>query len=599
MLADKTLDIDALRRRYAEERDRRLQVEDRAKYTLLEGELAERYDSDPWAETDGSREPISRDFQVIIVGGGFAGLLAAGSLRKHGIQPDELCIIERGADFGGTWYWNRYPGLSCDTEAYCYLPLLEETGYVPRQKYAMGPEILEHSQRIGRHFGLYKQALFQTRIVDAAWDEGARKWTIKTDRGDTLTTRFFWLCGGATNRPKLPGIPGLELFKGHSFHTMRWDYGYTGGGPEGNLTGLADKRVGLIGTGATAIQAVAPVGASAKEFYVFQRTPSAVNVRANRFTDMDWAKTLKPGWQMERMENFLNIVSGEPQKVDLVDDAWTWNFKHVRRVFEADKSRLVAKEVTERADFERMEYIRNRCDEVVKDPATANALKAWYGLLCKRPTFHDEYLETFNRPNVHLIDTQGRGVERFTETGVIANGREYELDCIIFATGFDTSSGMMAGLGFNPRGVNGELLSERWTREFSTLHGMEVSSFPNMFIIGGAQGTLATTVTYGFGIQTEHCAKIVEYCRDHQVDRVEVKPEAERAWAAEMRDKAVDHAEYYGNCTPGYINFEGRGGHVWEYFYGAGPVEYRKVIDRWMSNGFEKDLDLRKAGVDV
>ena len=246
--------------------------------------------------------------------------------------------------------------------------------------------------------------------------------------------------------------------------------------------------------------------------------------------------------------------------------------------------------MTERADFERMEYIRNRVDEIVTNSETANALKAWYGLLCKRPTFHDEYLQTFNRPNVHLIDTQGRGVERFTEKGLIANGREYELDCIIFATGFDTSSGMMAGLGFDPRGVDGTTLSERWTREFSTLHGMEVSSFPNMFVIGGAQGTLATTVTYGFNIQTEHCARIVEYCRNHGIERVEVKPEAEKAWKAEMADKAVDHADYYNACTPGYINFEGRGGHVWEYFYGGTAVEYRKIVNAWFDKELETDL---------
>lgn len=596
MSSEKTLDVETLRARYREERDKRLQIQDRAKYTYLEGELAARYDRDPWAPTDGARAPVARDFEVIILGGGFAGLLAAGNLRKHGIQPDELCIIERGSDFGGTWYWNRYPGLSCDTESYCYLPLLEETGYVPKQKYAMGPEILAHSQRIGRHFGLYDHALFQTRIVDAAWDEDALRWIIKTDRGDTLRARFFWLCGGATNRPKLPGIPGLETFKGHSFHTMRWDYAYTGGGPQGDLSNLKNKRIGLIGTGATAIQCVPALGASSKEFYVFQRTPSAVNVRANRTTDMEWAKTLKPGWQMERMENFMHIVSGEPQDTDLVDDAWTWNFKHVRRVYEVDKTKMVPKQVTERADFERMEEIRARVDKIVHNKETAAALKAWYGLLCKRPTFHDEYLETFNRPNVALVDTKGQGVERFTAKGLVANGRTYELDCIIFATGFDTLSGIMKGLGFDPRGVGGMKLSERWAREFSTLHGLEVSGFPNMFIIGGAQGTQATTMTYGYSVQTEHCARIVEYCRDHAIDRAEVTPEAEKAWQDEMANKAVDHADYYNACTPGYINFEGRGGHVWQYFYGAGSVEYRRQLNTWIATRLEKDLAFQRKG---
>ena len=592
---DQTLDIDGLRRKYREERDKRLEVENRASYIYLEGDLADRYDTDSWAPSDGVREPVTRDFEAVVVGGGFAGLLAAGNLRKHGVAPDDLCIIERGGDFGGTWYWNRYPGLSCDVESYCYLPLLEETGYVPREKYAKGPEILEHSQRIGRHFGLYERALFQTRIVAADWDEEDRRWIVRTNRGDRLRTRFFWLCGGATNRPKLPGTPGIDTFEGHSFHTMRWDYDYTGGGPEGNLHKLKDKRVGLIGTGCTSIQCVTPLGESAEELYVFQRTPSAVNFRGNRPTDFDWAARLTPGWQMRRMENFLKIVSGEAEDIDMVDDAWTWNFKNVRRVFEVDKSRTLPKDDQERADFKRMEEIRARVDDTVEDRETADALKAWYGVLCKRPTFHDEYLTSFNRPNVTMVDTSGQGVDRITKRGIVANGREYELDCIIFATGFDTASGIMKNLGFDPRGVGGVALSDRWARDFSSLHGMQVSEFPNMFVIGGAQGTLATTRTYDLAIQTGHCARIMEYCREQDFTRIEAKREAEQAWKAEMEDKAVDHKDYFQACTPGYINFEGQGGFVWNYYYGAGPVEYRRVIDAWLANRLEQDLILERA----
>ena len=259
-----TLDHDALHARYLEERDKRLRVAGRSKYFALDGSLAERFDKDIWATGDGAREPVVREFEAVVVGGGFAGMLAAGNLRKHGIAAEDLCIVERGADFGGTWYWNRYPGLSCDTEAYCYLPLLEETGYVPKEKYARGPELFEHSQRLGRHYDLYDKALFQTRVIDAVWDEDDLRWIVTTDRGDELRARYLLVCAGATNRPKLPGIPGVEHFSGHSFHSMRWDYAYTGGGPEGNLTGLADKRVGVIGTGCTAIQCVPPLGASAK-----------------------------------------------------------------------------------------------------------------------------------------------------------------------------------------------------------------------------------------------------------------------------------------------------------------------------------------------
>ena len=594
--ADPTLDHEALHAKYLAERDKRLKVAGRSKYFALEGSLAERFDKDIWAPGDGARDPVSRTFEVVVVGGGFGGMLAAGNLRKHGIAAGDLCIVERGADFGGTWYWNRYPGLSCDTEAYCYLPLLEETGYVPKEKYAKGPELLEHSQRLGRHYGLYDKALFQTRVTDGVWDEETLRWIVTTDRGDELRARFLLVCAGATNRPKLPGIPGVEDFAGHSFHSMRWDYGYTGGGPEGNLTGLADKRVGIIGTGCTAIQCVPPVGGSAKELHVFQRTPSPVNERANRPTDPEWAASLEPGWQLKRMENFLNVISGVPEPVDLVNDGWTRSLKGARGVFTADKSKMKSKQQLDADDFAHMERVRARVDSIVTDPATADALKPWYGVLCKRPTFHDQYLQTFNRPNVTLVDTQGAGVERITPRGVVANGTEYPLDCIIYSTGFDVSSGLAAGLGFVPKGVGGLTLLDRMARAFSTLHGVLISGFPNMFMTGFSQGTLATTRTYDLTIQSEHAAKIIEYCRARGIERLEVRPEGEAAWQAEMADKRVDHDGYFEECTPGLLNLEGRGGQVYDYYYGAGPVAYRRQIEGWFANRLEQDLILGAPG---
>lgn len=584
------IDIDALRDRYAEERQRRLQIAERSNYIPVQGSLAERFDRDVWAKGDGKRAPVRRELDAVIVGGGFAGMIAAGNLRKHGMAANQICIVERGADFGGTWYWNRYPGLACDTESYCYLPLLEDTGYIPKEKYAHGPELFEHSQRIGRHFGLYEKALLQTRVNGAEWREDLHRWIVQTDRGDELAARFLWLCAGSTNRPKLPGVPGLEDFAGHSFHTMRWDYDYTGGSPEGSMDRLAGKRVGVIGTGCTAIQCVPPLAESAQHLYVFQRTPSPVNVRANRLTDPTWAASLTPGWQMARMENFLNVVAGSPEEIDLVDDAWTWSFKNVRRVFEADKTQMASREEIDLADYLRMEEVRARVAAIVEDQTTADALKPWYGVLCKRPTFHDRYLQTFNRPNVSLVDTGGAGVERITERGIVVGGREYELDCIIFSTGFDLSSGLAAGMGFDPRGVGELRLSERLKQSFTTLHGMLISGFPNMFLIGGAQGTLATTRTYDITVQTGHCARIVEHLRSRGANRVEVKPEAEAAWQAQMADARVDHDDYFADCTPGYLNLEGKGGHVYNYYYGAGPVAYRQQLDAWITRRIDDDL---------
>jgi cyclohexanone monooxygenase len=413
----------ALRRRYDEERDRRVRDDGNDQYVEVKGRFDHLLD-DPYAEPNFTRDPIVRDMDVLVVGGGFGGLLAAARLRAAGYE--DLCIIEKAADFGGTWYWNRYPGAACDTESYIYLPLLEETGYMPVSKYARAPEILEHSRRIGRHFDLYRSAIFQTVITDMRWLDDVSRWQVSTNRHDVLRARFVVLAGGPLNLPKLPGIPGVDSFKGHHFHTSRWDYAYTGGSSMGGLSGLADKRVGIIGTGATAVQCVPHLGAGAKELYVFQRTPSSVDVRNDRPTDPEWVKDLKPGWQRERMDNFTAVISGGKFDVDLVDDGWTDLIGNIllaaRKKSAAGEAVANTEELIQLADYAKMERVRARVDAVVKDGATADALKPWYNQFCKRPCFHDQYLDTFNRPNVHLVDTQGQGVERITERGVVVAG---------------------------------------------------------------------------------------------------------------------------------------------------------------------------------
>ena len=267
----------------------------------------------------------------MIIGGGFAGLIAATRMREAGL--DDLRIVEAGGDFGGTWYWNRYPGAQCDIESYCYLPLLEETDYIPREKYSYAPEIFAHAQRIARTFILYDAASFHTRVNALRWDAAIKRWIVSTNRDDAIKARFVVLATGPANRPKMPGIPGIDDFRGHSFHTSRWDYDYTGGDRSGGLHKLAVKRVAVIGTGATAIQCVPPLGTSAQQLYVFQRTSSSVDVRGNKPTDPEWAASLKPGWQRERQENFNDVVTGRPFEVDLVNDAWTDIFGNLQSLF--------------------------------------------------------------------------------------------------------------------------------------------------------------------------------------------------------------------------------------------------------------------------
>ena len=458
------LEPDALREKYQSERDKRVRADANEQYVEMKGQFAH-YLDDPYVAVQ-ERPALHDEVEVAIIGGGFGGLLVGARLREAGIE--DLRLIEKGGDFGGTWYWNRYPGAACDVESYVYLPLLEEVGYVPRKKYAPAPEILEHSRNIARHFRLYDNACLSTEVTDLTWDDTERRWVISTNRGDRMRARFVVMANGPLHRPKLPGIPGVESFQGHSFHTSRWDYDYTGGDSTGGLDGLRDKVVGIIGTGATAVQCVPHLGAAAKELYVFQRTPSSIDVRDDRPTDPEWEAQLQPGWQKRRMDNFNNLVSGIPESEDLVHDGWTDIIGNLlirlRQGEGGDMSPEGIGRVMELADFDKMEQIRARVDQIVQDPVMAEALKPWYRQFCKRPTFNDDYLPTFNRPNVTLVDTKGRGVERITEKGLVFDRVEYEVECIIFATGFEVGTAYTRRAGFEIHGRGGVALTEYSTQ---------------------------------------------------------------------------------------------------------------------------------------
>ncbi len=417
------IDTDALRRKYAEERDKRLRPDGNDQYLRLAGDFAH-YLDDPHTPR-AERAPLTDHRTVVCVGGGFAGLVVGARLREAGV---DVRIIEKAGGFGGTWYWNRYPGAQCDTASMVYLPLLEETGHMPTEKYVHGPEILAHCQRIGQQFGLYDDTLFHTEVTGLAWDETRARWVIETSRGDRLTAQFVVLGTGPLSVPKLPGIPGIGSFGGHSFHTSRWDYGYTGGNPGGApMHKLADKRVGIIGTGATAVQCVPHLSRDCRELYVFQRTPSSVDVRDNHPIDPAWfAEVATPGWQQRWLENFTDNQSGGNADTDLVQDGWTDIARRVRARIAAlppeGRSLAAMLAAFEESDFEKMEEIRARAEAVVRDPGTAQKLKAWYRQLCKRPCFHDEYLQAFNSPATRLVDTDGKGVQQITATGVVVAG---------------------------------------------------------------------------------------------------------------------------------------------------------------------------------
>jgi len=593
-----TIDIDALKQKYREERDKRLRPDGNAQYLRLDGTLAH-YLEDPYTPVT-ARAPKTDHVTVAFIGGGFAGLVTGARLKEAGI--DDVRIIEKAGDFGGTWYWNRYPGAQCDTASFVYMPLLEETGHMPTEKYAHAPEILEHCRRIGKQFGLYDHALFHTEVEDLTWDDDRSVWVVRTNRGDELTAQFIGMGTGPLHVPKLPGIPGIQDFQGHSFHTSRWDYDYTGGTPEGApMEKLADKRVAIIGTGATAVQCIPHLARDAGELYVFQRTPSSVDVRANRPTDPEWfAEMATPGWQQRWLENFTANQTMTLVEEDLVQDGWTDIARRIRdRVLsiqgEITPDRVM--EVFEESDFEKMEEIRARVDSIVEDPETAQKLKAWYRQLCKRPCFHDEYLQSFNRPTVHLVDTDGQGVERITERGVVVAGVEHPVDCIIYASGFEVGTDYTQRTGFEVIGRGGEKLSEHWTEGMRTFQGMQVHGFPNAFLVQLAQGAnLISNVPHNFVESGRTIAMLVAHALQHGHREIEVTQEAEDAWMELLLTAPAGGVIGSADCTPGYYNNEGHpDGRNREWFLGypAGAMAFFQHLDRWRSAGDWQGLTFR------
>lgn len=594
------VDIDAMREKYAYERAKRVRPEGSAQYLEVKDDFADFADVDPHTPIT-PRAPIDADLEVVILGGGIAGLLAGAYLTKAGVE--DVHVIEAGGDFGGVWYWNRFPGIQCDNDAYCYIPLLEELNFMPSKKFADGAEILEHCQHIGKHFGLYDGALFSTQVRTVRWDEDIKRWRLTTNRGDDIRARFVVMTQGSYNRPKLPGIPGIKDFQGHVFHSARWDYDYTGGDASGGLEKLADKRVALVGTGATGVQLVPHLGRDAQHLYVFQRTPSSVDFRGNEPTDPAWAESLQPGWQAERKRNFHRWSPFEGVVFDAPDqvcDFWTELGRNLTARIAAtpDPSALGVEQVMamrEEEDYKIMERLRRRIADLVDDPDTAEALKPYYRFMCKRPTSSDEYLSSFNRPNVTLVDvSESQGVERLTRTGIIANGVEYEVDCVIFASGFEISTEISRRYAMDAvEGRGGVSLFDHWRDSYQTLHGMTSRGFPNQFHTGFIQGGVSANTTAMFEQQAEHIAYIIAEAIKRGAATVEPTQAGQDAWVATIRELAFDNSAFDNTCTPGYYNNEGSGfGNTTRSFLGEvytpGFYAFDDLLKAWRDAG---DLD--------
>ncbi|MCV7435097.1 flavin-containing monooxygenase [Mycolicibacterium bacteremicum] len=581
-----------VRAKYDAERVKRLRAAGVDQYIEVTADFSH-YADDPYTERV-EREPQTDHTTVLIIGGGLGSLIAAARLRESGI--DDIRMVDTAGDFGGTWYWNRYPGAQCDIESYIYLPLLEEMNYIPSERYAHAPEIRHHLQAIARHYDLYRNALLQTTVTGMTWNDDAKHWHVTTDRHDQLTANLVAVSPGSLTRPKLPGIPGIDEFAGHTFHTSRWDYTYTGGDESGGLTRLRDKRVGIIGTGATGLQCIPHLGRNAQHLYVFQRTPSTVAERDNRPTDPDWAQNLSPGWQRERMENFTRVTCGVEMDLDLTDDGWTRNALELTDPAVARETRRLGQDMTPgeiaeflyRADFEVMERLRHRISTIVTDPATAEALKPWFKLMCKRPGYHDDYLPTFNRANVTLVDTDGRGVERFTTTGAVVDDTEYELDALIFATGFEVGTEFTRRIGFEITGRDNLRLSDKWAKGMRTLHGLQTHGFPNCFFLGYTQSGVSPNYTHTAEERAHHFAYLARQWAQRGAATIEATAEAESQWLAAMDESTVIPKAFFQDCTPSYLSSEGAQDNphgMLSSNFGGKPTEFFDMLAEWRAAG--------------
>lgn len=546
---------DEIKQRFAEERDLRLakRPQGRAQFVSeFKGDL-EKYAIDPFCENAEPRQSLTDFVEVLFIGGGFSALLTSARLREKGIVNTR--IVERGADVGGTWYWNRYPGVACDVASYDYLPLLDELDYVPTTQYARGQEIYSHCQTIAKKYDLYDKAVFNTTVISTVWVESENLWQVETDRGDCMRARFVICANGTLSQPKLSKISGMESFAGDSFHTSRWDYKITGK----HLEKLKNKSVGIIGTGASAVQVVPELAKAAKQLFVFQRTPSSIDIRDDGPTDPEWAASLEVGWQAKRREEAIalselplvhRMMKGQNATFDEIindpelasQEAWLRSLSREEKI-----------QAQEQANIDYMLGIHKRIDEIVKDKATAESLKPWYMFMCKRPCFHNGYLPAFNLPNVHLVDTRGEGITKITPDGPWFGGTSYKVDLLIYATGFEAQK---TGTYNRIVGRNGLELNEKYANGIRTVFGIHSHGYPNLFVMGGYQASYQFNLTEMLQTQGDHIAECIRHALDNGYSVLEPREEAEEKWVQEVI-KYRGKTNWNQECTPGYYNFEG------------------------------------------
>ncbi|KFZ08162.1 hypothetical protein V502_09503 [Pseudogymnoascus sp. VKM F-4520 (FW-2644)] len=569
-----------LQKKYEEERQKRLRPEGMNQYVdFRDPAIGDKLGEDPWVNHDyvathGSPLKDGGPIKFMIIGGGHSGLLYAVRLLDAGFRAEDIVLVDTAGGFGGTWYWNRYPGLMCDVEAYIYMPLLEETGYMPKHKYSYGAEIRGQCERIAAHYRL--QGQFCTQVKRQQWDDAKAPFLISA--------------AGALCVPHVPKLPGLQELMANRkvFHSARWDWEYTGGSQdEPDMVNLKGKKVGIIGTGATAIQIVPELAKWVDHLYVFQRTPTYVGPRNQReTTPEDWKNVAyKKSWQYERQDNFNQFVTNDPVPENMIGDGWTAPDSHSVAGFIGSPSKLVTADTIEehitsmyQMDIARAERLRAHIANVVKDESTAQNLQ-----LCSR------------------------GMQAGSR--VIANGTLYDLDVLVLATGFYTSGKDPSPSGQSNApivGRNGVEAMQKWcSQDFGVLFGSCSNGFPNAFFSSFSGGGVSYNLTSAFDIRARFTASIIanahKRARDMNTLAIEPTKKAEDRYTDEVQKRALWFSAL-GTCTPGWFTGEAEGefeaqtpqqvaARMRRAAWGSGILDFKRMVLEYISNGDMEGID--------
>jgi cyclohexanone monooxygenase len=526
-------------------------------------------------------QAVPSEIDVVIVGAGFGGMYMLHRLRGLGLSA---IVFEAATDVGGTWYWNRYPGARCDVESmqysYSFSPELQQE-WKWSEVFASQPEILRYARHVADRLDLRRDIRFETRVEQASFDEAAQRWSVRTDHGDVVSARHCVMATGCLSTARVPDFPGIEAFKGKTYHTGYWPH-------EGvDFTGL---RVAVIGTGSSAIQAIPVIARQAAQVTVFQRTPNYSIPSRNGPMTADYEQSWKSVYPTRRAEardtrngilanpNDISAVAvPEAERLQVYEDRW----KSGGTTFMAAFNDLIFNKAS---NDTASEFVRGKIRSIVKDPAVADLLTPTsYPIGTKRICVDTDYFETFNRPNVSLVDVRNAPIETLTANGVRTGGKEYEVDAIVFATGFDAMTGTLTRIDI--RGRDGITLADKWAEGPKTYLGLMTAGFPNLFMITGpGSPSVLSNMIVSIEQHVDWVADCLKALGERRVDCIEATQEAEDAWVGHVNE--VANKTLYPSAASWYMgaNIPGKPRVFMPYIGGVGA--YRQTCDEIAADGY-------------